>query len=83
MSSHQRTSFARGTRGFYFDRSVLTVTRVISFRVYGSDHSARDYELLHADLEVEIVEEEATFYDAEDGHEPRLDHSRRTLGHDA
>jgi len=52
------------------------------FRVYGVDHSFRDYELIHSDLEIEIVDEEATFYDAEEGYDARLDHSPRTLGCD-
>mgnify|MGYP003576631708 FL=1 len=52
------------------------------FRVYGTDHSFNDYELLHSDLEVEIIDEEATLYDAEEGRDARLDHSPRTLGYE-
>jgi len=46
----------------------------------GSDHTFRDYKVFHSDLEIEIVDEEATFYEAEEGHDARLDHSPRTLG---
>jgi len=73
---------ARGTRGFLLrsidDKGALGYV----FRVYGADHSFRDYELFHSDLEVEIVDEEATFYEAEEGEQGRLDHSPRTLGHE-
>ncbi|HUP62747.1 MAG TPA: hypothetical protein VNA69_20265 [Thermoanaerobaculia bacterium] len=80
MTPARKTSRARGTRGFLL-RSIDDAGRSrYFFRVYGADHSFRDYELIHSDLEIEIVDEEATFYDAEEGHEARLDHSPRTLG---
>jgi alpha-D-ribose 1-methylphosphonate 5-triphosphate synthase subunit PhnI len=80
MKATRKTSLARGTRGFLL-RSVddAGCSRYF-FRAYGADHSFRDYELIHSDLEIEIVDEEATFYDAEDGRAARLDHSPRTLG---
>ena len=73
----KRVRSARGTRGLLlrsFDRHGNVV---YVFRVHGPDDSFRDYNLLHSDLEVEIVDDEAVFY--EDG-EPRLDHSPKTLG---
>lgn len=82
MSPHLKPSFARGTRGFLVRSVGADGDSRYFFRVYGSDHSFRDYELFHSDLEIKIVDEEATFYDTEDGHEARLDHSPRTLGHE-
>jgi uncharacterized protein (DUF433 family) len=79
MKPTLKTSLARGTRGFLL-RSIDDAGSLrYFFRVYGGDHSFCDYELLHSDLEVEIVDDEATFYEAEEGHEARLDHSPRTL----
>ena len=76
----RKTSLARGTRGFLL-RSIDNIGGLrYVFCVYGVDHSFRDYELIHSDLEVKIVDEEATFYDAENGRDGRLDHSPRTLG---
>jgi hypothetical protein len=77
-----KTTLARGTRGFLLRSFDDAGSSRYLFRVYGADHSFRDYELLHFDLEVEIVDEEATFYDAEEGRNGRLDHSPRTLGHE-
>ena len=77
-----KAKLARGTRGFLLRSIDDTDGLDYVFRVYGADHSFRDYELLHSDLEVEIVDEEATFYEAEEGQLARLDHSQRTLGHE-
>ena len=83
MKPTLKTSLARGTRGCFL-RSIDDAGSLrYFFRVYGSDHSFCDYELLHFDLEVEIVDDEATFYEAEEGHDARLDHSPRTLGYEA
>ena len=82
MKITPKMSPARGTRGFLL-RSVDNVgCSRFFFRVYGADHSFRDYEIVHPDLEIEIVDKEATFYEAEEGCDARLDHSLRTLGHD-
>jgi len=68
---------ARGTRGFVLRSFDEHGHVAYLFRVYAHGGSFRDYTLLHSDLEVEIVDDEAVFY--EDG-EPRLDHSPKTLG---
>jgi len=65
---------ARGTRGFL----LRSVDGTYFFRIYGADRSFRDYALQHSDLEIEIVDDEATFY--EDDEHPKLDHSPQTLG---
>lgn len=44
------------------------------FRVY-HDQTFTDYDIRHADLEIEIVDPDAAFYDGE-----ILDHSPETLG---
>ena len=80
MTQPRKMSLARGTRGFLLRSNDSDGSLRYFFRVYGAGHSFRDYELLHSDLEIEIVDEEATLYEREDGLEARLDHSPRTLG---
>ena len=80
MKMTPKTSLARGTRGFLLRSFDDTGCLRYFFRVYRADHSFHDYELIHSDLEIEIVDEEATFYDTENGRDARLDHSPRTLG---
>jgi hypothetical protein len=82
MNPTQKTSFARGTRGFLLQSIDDAGCSRYFFRVYSAEHSFCDYELLHTDLEIEIVDDEATFYEADEGHEARLDHSPLTLGHE-
>lgn len=48
------------------------------FRVYNTDKTFTDYDLLHSDLEVKIIDPDATFYKTTSG--PILDHSPATLG---
>jgi len=45
------------------------------FRIYHGQHDFTDYDIRHNDLEIEIVDPDATFYN---GH--ILDHSPETLG---
>ena len=80
MNAGNKVSLARGARGFLLRSIDSAGCSRYFFRVYDADHSFHDYELMHYDLEVEIVDEEATFYEAEEGREARLDHSPRTLG---
>ena len=52
------------------------------FRVYEKDtESFRDYDLHHWDLEVKIVDEDAVFYELDNG-KNLLDYSPPTLGID-
>jgi hypothetical protein len=52
------------------------------FRVYEQGTNAfRDYDLLHFDLEVKIVDEDAVFYELDNG-KNLLDYSPATLGID-
>lgn len=82
MKATRKTSLARGTRGFLLRSIDDAGCSRYFFRVYDADRSFRDYELLHSDLEVEIVDKEATFYEADEGRDARLDHSPHTLGHE-
>ena len=50
------------------------------FRVYNADKTFTDYDLLHSDLEVTIIDPDAAFYETKNG--PTLDHSPATLGLD-
>ena len=49
------------------------------FRVYAKDHTFVDYDILHYDMRVQIQEEDAYFYEADDT--AWIDHSPETLGH--
>lgn len=53
-------------------------TNNFQFRVYDKD-GFRDYDIYHSDLVVRIADEDATFYEHEDGR-MILDHSPETLG---
>jgi hypothetical protein len=48
------------------------------FRVYTKDFEFDDYEILHSDLRVRILDHDADF--VEDGKDRYLDHSKNTLG---
>lgn len=49
------------------------------FRVYDADHNFKDYDILHNDLWISIIDADATFYEHADG-ALELDHSPATLG---
>src|ERR1044071_3185827 len=66
MNAGNKVSLARGARGFLLRSIDSAGCSRYFFRVYDADHSFHDYELMHYDLEVEIVDEEATFYEAEE-----------------
>ena len=72
---------ADGTRGFLirtFDDK--TGAMEMYFRIYwGANGNFTDYNINHDDLEVEILDDFASFYDAP-GQEPTLDYDSRTLG---
>lgn len=55
------------------------MTGDIVFRVYDKDHNFIDYKFNHSDLSVTIDDEDAFFYEREDG-SYKLDHSPSTLG---
>jgi len=61
---------AKGTKGYL----IYTMNDEYVFRVYKEDHSFIDYDILHCDLELTINDDDATFYEYEDGRNI-LDHS--------
>ena len=61
---------AKGTKGML----LYTMNDEYVFRVYREDHTFTDYDILHCDLELTINDEDATFYEFEDGISI-LDHS--------
>jgi len=54
---------AKGTKGFL----LYTFNNEYVFRVYEEDHRFIDYEIHHYDLELTIKDDDATFYEFEDG----------------
>ena len=72
-----KATSATGVTGF-----VLHTIDGYVFRVYEKDTKAfRDYDLNHWDLEVKIVDEDAVFYELDNGTN-LLDYSPPTLGID-
>jgi hypothetical protein len=61
---------AKGVKGYL----LYTFNNETVFRVYGEDHSFTDYDIHHCDLELTINDDDATFYEFEDGRSI-LDHS--------
>lgn len=68
------TKPATGTTGFILD----TLDGYV-FRVYHKDGGFTDYDLRHSDLEVTIRDEDAVFYELDNG-QKLLDYSPPTLG---
>ena len=66
---------AKGTKGFL----IYTMNDEYVFRVYKEDHTFTDYDILHCDLELTIMDDDATFYEFEDGRNI-LDHSYEIAG---
>lgn len=64
---------AQGKRGY-----LIWTGEHYCLRLYEAD-GFKDYRLLHSDLYVDILDEEAELYEYEDGR-CYLDHSRQTLG---
>ena len=61
---------AKGQKGYL----LYTMDREYVFRVYREDRSFTDYDILHCDLELTINDDDATFYEFDDGRSI-LDHS--------
>ena len=65
---------AKGVTGF-----LIWTGEDYQFRVYDQVGGFKDYSMLHSDLEVTIVDADATLYEYTDG-SCYLDHSPETLG---
>ncbi len=50
------------------------------FRIYGKSGTFKDYDILHDDIRVQILDDSAEFLESEDGEEFYLDYSRKVLG---
>ena len=61
---------AKGQKGYL----LYTMNNEYVFRVYREDNSFTDYDILHCDLELTINDNDAIFYDFDDGRSI-LDHS--------
>ena len=59
---------AKGTKGY-----IIRVGDTYMFRVYDKDYNFIDYDILHYDLEVEILDTDASLYSSEYGQ--YLDHA--------
>lgn len=68
-----KATSANGVTGF-----IIRVGDGYMFRVYHEDKMFTDYDILHYDLEVKIVDPDACFYETRDY--AHLDHSPETLG---
>lgn len=66
---------ARGAQGIL----IRTVTDDIVLRIYNSDGDFVDFDIAHSDLSITITDEDAFFYQHEDG-TLTLDHSPAVLG---
>lgn len=49
------------------------------FRVYAEDKTFKDYDLRHCDMDIEIVDPSAAFWEYEDG-EMFVDYTKEALG---
>jgi hypothetical protein len=65
---------AKGVTGF-----LIWTGEAYQFRVYDQVGSFKDYSMLHCDLEVTIVDADATLYEYPNG-TLSLDHNPETLG---
>ena len=52
------------------------------FRIYDSRGKFKDYEIIHHDLAVQILDDSAEFLESIDGKRFYLDYSRKVLGQD-
>ena len=59
---------AKGTKGY-----IIRVGDTYMFRVYDKEYNFIDYDILHYDLEVEILDTDASLYTSEYGQ--YLDHA--------
>lgn len=50
------------------------------FRIYGNHGTFKDYEILHDDVSIKILDDSAELIESLDGKKRHLDYSRRVLG---
>jgi hypothetical protein len=66
---------AKGQKGYL----LYTMNKEYVFRVYKEDNTFIDYDILHCDLELTINDNDATFYEFDNGRSI-LDHSYEIAG---
>ena len=69
------TTSANGVVG---DLIYCHATKEYVFRVYDANHDFKDYDIVHSDMRVKIIDADAFFY--EENGVQHLDHSPATLG---
>jgi hypothetical protein len=62
MNKIRSTQSAKGVKGY-----IIRVLDGYVFRVYNDDYTFVDYEILHYDLEIQILEKDAMLYRSEFG----------------
>ena len=75
MKNSVKKTSAKGQRGILLN----TFDGNYYFRTYAADGSFKDYLVRHCDLEITLHDDDATFYEYEDG-TLTLDHSMEVLG---
>jgi hypothetical protein len=50
------------------------------FRIYGKNGTFKDFDILHHDVRIQILDDSAEFLESADGEECFLDYSREVLG---
>jgi hypothetical protein len=75
MKNSVKKTSAKGQKGILLN----TFDGNYYFRIYANDGSFKDYLVRHCDLEITLHDEDATFYEYEDG-TLTLDHSMEVLG---
>ena len=60
-----QTKPAKGVKGYIMRGADIDGNRFYFFRVYDEEHNFKDYDILHFDLEIVILEDDATFYESE------------------
>lgn len=71
-----KETVAKGTEGIL----IKNIDGSFSFRVYDKDFNFKDYDLIHNDLKVMILDKDASFYESKDQSTLQLDHDSKTLG---
>jgi hypothetical protein len=70
----QKSISAKGTKGVL----MRNKNGGYMLRVYDKDHNFIDYDIYHSDLQIEIIDEDASFYTTRTKN--ILNHSPKTLG---
>ena len=67
MNTVRSVKPAKGAKGFIMHGQDIDGGKFYFFRVYNEDFTFVDYDILHYDLEIEILESDAMLYRSEFG----------------